>query len=619
MNITDYLVDYLKQGNNVEIPQIGMLAVKKVAAHYDVDSATFFPTTHTLEMTNQTVGNTAFVEYLAQKECVSTSTAERFLKNYGDALAAKIEKEGECRIGDLGVLKQTSEGCYDFLPMTNLNLGEQNNISSPISGVKYIADNGDTSDPFAIYEHPAADNQPEPEIVEPEPEPEHVQPEPIEEPEPEPVVEEQPIPVEPEPEPEPVQEPEPEPIVEEPIVEETMPVEPEPIESEEPSKPIENEQSAEEKEEPAAFAPEESNDTINTLKQLDAIEQSNGDDFFADNKKKKKKRGGCLKSILFTLLAIIILLACAFAIDHYLLNSKGRNWVADKTGMEQLKMTVEDETPFEPIPTNTTTSTENKTTTEEPTDTENEDSETLEAVDTETADYDLEAARDNITNRTFSLDGIRFDANEKAAATAEVMTNMDNYLTNYLKGRKQLKNKELFLEQVNAYVGNRFETLLPDDEYDPNALLTYRDYVRESNMDMLKRLKMCHKIGDIQGELMEKSLLDNLFDKMVEQNDLTVAPTPAPVAKHATTGASNIAVRETSKQGFDIIAHVTTSKATAQNYSANLKAKGCDAYVIEKNGLFYVSMGSADSRTAAEKKYWHIKEWYTGDISIKQW
>lgn len=613
MNITNYLVDYLKLGNNVEIPQIGILAIKEIAAHYDIESATFYPTTYTLEMSRQMLGDTAFVEYLAQKECVSVATAERFLKNYGDALAAKIEKEGECQLGELGVFSKTAAGTYSFQPQPNLNLGEKSQISAPVSGVKYFAEQA-AADPFAVYEQPFDEIQPEPEPI--------AEPEPVVEPEPEPVVEPEPA-VEPEPEPEPIVDEEPEPVVEpepEPVAEEPAPAEPEePAHPVEPEKPAEDkEEPATEKEEPAAFAPAENDDTISTLKQLDAIEHSDGDDFFADTKKKKKKKGGCLKIILFTLLGLIVVLACAFALDHYLLNSKGRNWVADKTGMEQLKMTVEEE---ETLPEVVTTKDNDAEQTEENIISTEEQENTDEASGKASKKIDP-ADRDNITNHTFSLEGITFDANEKAAATDEVMANMDNYLSQYLKRRNQLKNKEMFMSQVKSFVGDRFESLLPDQEYDPYALLSYRDYVRESYMDVLKRLKINHKIGDIQGELMEEATLDALLDKMIEDNGLTAAPQPLQKEKtqvQPQSARQNNTVRTDSKQGFDIIALVSTSKTTAQNESARLKAKGCDAYVIDKNGLYYVSMGSADSRTAAEKKYWHIKEWYKGDISIKQW
>ena len=35
MNITDYLVEYLKSGKAVEIPQAGVLATKEIEAHLE--------------------------------------------------------------------------------------------------------------------------------------------------------------------------------------------------------------------------------------------------------------------------------------------------------------------------------------------------------------------------------------------------------------------------------------------------------------------------------------------------------------------------------------------------------------------------------------------------------
>lgn len=48
-----------------------------------------------------------------------------------------------------------------------------------------------------------------------------------------------------------------------------------------------------------------------------------------------------------------------------------------------------------------------------------------------------------------------------------------------------------------------------------------------------------------------------------------------------------------------------------------LKGYGCAAYIIEINHGYYVSMGSAKTRTLAEEKQRRAKEWYDGDISIK--
>ena len=80
----------------------------------------------------------------------------------------------------------------------------------------------------------------------------------------------------------------------------------------------------------------------------------------------------------------------------------------------------------------------------------------------------------------------------------------------------------------------------------------------------------------------------------------------------------SVYVEKNSKQGFDIIAGFYLNKQTASRMTARLHEQGCDAYIIEKNDMYYVSMGSAPTRTKAEALYNHIKSWYDGDIVIKQ-
>ncbi len=78
-------------------------------------------------------------------------------------------------------------------------------------------------------------------------------------------------------------------------------------------------------------------------------------------------------------------------------------------------------------------------------------------------------------------------------------------------------------------------------------------------------------------------------------------------------------VEKESKMGYDIIAGFYLNKATAAKLTARLHDLGSDAYIIEKNDMYYVSMGSAKDRTSAEALFNHIKSWYDGDIVIKQW
>ena len=61
------------------------------------------------------------------------------------------------------------------------------------------------------------------------------------------------------------------------------------------------------------------------------------------------------------------------------------------------------------------------------------------------------------------------------------------------------------------------------------------------------------------------------------------------------------------------------NKNTAAKLTAKLHDLGCDAYIIEFSDMYYVSMGSASSQTAAEALYKHVKSWYDGDVVIKKW
>ena len=95
----------------------------------------------------------------------------------------------------------------------------------------------------------------------------------------------------------------------------------------------------------------------------------------------------------------------------------------------------------------------------------------------------------------------------------------------------------------------------------------------------------------------------------------------ANAAKQPTTAPYEEVVPEAptfknSKQGFDIVAGFFTSKKSANKCANQLKALGSDAYIISKSGGYYVSMGSAPTRTAAEALERHIKSWYKSDVKI---
>lgn len=394
-------------------------------------------------------------------------------------------------------------------------------------------------------------------------------------------MESEPTPV---PEPEPIPEPEPEPV---PEPEQTPIPEPEPI--------------PEPKQTPApepvkAFGDD---DTINTLHQLDAIDESDGSmEKEIKNKEKdkeKKKNGGFWKALLWILVILLVLLACAAVIDRYLFNSKGRDWALQQFNIER------------------------------PSSNKADAAETVEFA--APANYDKEAARDNLTNYTMSMQGLQFSDSEIISQRDEIIAEMTPYFKSYLKDLKQSDNEEIFIDQAGKYTEQRLREELADEEFHFQSLLNYKDYVREYMMPMLKDKQMKRKAVIIRSELLSYNTFERILSEVVPADELTPDPSllpkeePAKVAKKKADKPAPVAskVLTASKQGFDVIAGAYVNKSNADRQCIQLKSKGCDAYIINRYGMYYVSMGSAASRTEIEAKYDHIKEWYKGDVTIKKW
>lgn len=344
-------------------------------------------------------------------------------------------------------------------------------------------------------------------------------------------------------------------------------------------------------------------DTISKLHQLDAIDESDGSEEKAimDKRNKKnteKKKGGFWKVLLWILAILIILLACAAVIDRYLFNSQGRDRITQFfDGSQRHQITETEAAEFPELP----------------------------------ADYDREAARDNITDFTMTLDGLEFSDNDIDSQCDELVNNMKPYLLNYLKTLKQSDNEEVFVDQVSNYAGQRMRELLKDDDFQFQSLLNYKDYVRESMMPTLKEKMLRRNMYAIQTELLDHETLERILSEVVPADELT--PDPAQLAEEEAAERKAAATKKKadkpapitskvvteSKQGFDLIAGFSVNKGNADRLCSQLKAKGCDAYIINRNGLYYVSMGSGASRTEIEAKYTHVKEWYKGDVTIKKW
>nr|MCR5191991.1 hypothetical protein [Bacteroidales bacterium] len=335
---------------------------------------------------------------------------------------------------------------------------------------------------------------------------------------------------------------------------------------------------------------------LDALQQLEAIDNSNSEAVIQTQPKApKKKKGGFWKALLWIIIILILLLACAFVIDHYLCNSQGRNWLAQYIPVGSIDQEKQDEVP---LPANSDTN------------------------------YDRDAARSNVTDYTFSLDGLEFTDDEIREGSDNLLSTLSPFISKRLKAMKQSKNETTFMQQAHQYIEQRLSQLLSDNTFHPQSLLQYDDYVREANMPMLKSRKMQSKSTAIADEFINGKIIETILSQIdpgqtpvVENNEQTTNNTnkaanninnkkaPAPQTKFATS----------SKQGFDIIAGYTANVNNAISLCSKLKKSGCGAYIIERNGGYYVSMGSAASRTEIEAIYTHIKEWYTGDMSIKKW
>ena len=141
----------------------------------------------------------------------------------------------------------------------------------------------------------------------------------------------------------------------------------------------------------------------------------------------------------------------------------------------------------------------------------------------------------------------------------------------------------------------------------------------------------------MQKELLDMRVLDSILDRVVTELGLEPdagAPRTAEQVQQVKTeerkaienrkpkeepAPVKVNVEQDSRQGFDIIAGFYLDRASAARLTARLHELGSDAYIIEKNNMYYVSMGSAKNRTAAEALFKHIKGWYDGDVAIKQW
>ena len=86
MNITDLIVELLKEGQRVELPGIGTFASEVQAPRHDPQSQIYYPSTRNILFKKECSGDNAIVREIAQRECVNEDIAGQMWQNYVDAL-----------------------------------------------------------------------------------------------------------------------------------------------------------------------------------------------------------------------------------------------------------------------------------------------------------------------------------------------------------------------------------------------------------------------------------------------------------------------------------------------------------------------------------------------------
>ncbi len=258
------------------------------------------------------------------------------------------------------------------------------------------------------------------------------------------------------------------------------------------------------------------------------------------------------------------------------------------------------------------------------------------ATSTELAGKHFDAP--NVNSLTFNTDMLEYSGRDINRNTDQVCRTMADYVNAFLADQGYSNARPAMMDYVRQYADQRLNQLM-GTRMAVQRFIPYDDYVYQEAEPWLRKRYAYQSRGTVQGELMEQALMDQLLNRIIDDYGImpdnaqpatapaqpaaqqTAAATAQTTPKKTATPDENpvyVYVEKESKQGFDIVAGFYLNKATAAKMTARLHELGCDAYIIEKNEMYYVSMGSAPTRTKAEALYKHIKSWYDGDIVIKE-
>jgi len=239
-----------------------------------------------------------------------------------------------------------------------------------------------------------------------------------------------------------------------------------------------------------------------------------------------------------------------------------------------------------------------------------------------------------VNSLTYNCDLIDYSQRDIMRHGELVNRFMAEYIDLFLADHGYRSARAPMMDRVRSYSADRLSELL-GPRFAVQRLIPYTDYIYRYNEPFLKEQNGRRARVAVQRELMEGGALEGILQRLVDELGLQPdagAPRTAAAVKEVKQSERaavapkstsdeplNVNVEKGSKQGFDLIAGFYLDKNTAARMTGRLHAMGCDAYIIEFNDLYYVSMGSASSQTAADALYKHVKSWYDGDVAIKKW
>ncbi|MBR1834784.1 MAG: SPOR domain-containing protein [Bacteroidales bacterium] len=605
MNITDLIVEFIQQGNVVEFPGMGTLSSSNVSAHHDAATGTYHPARRTVTMVETLTGNKAIVRRIAEKECVTNEIAEQMWINYIAALKDKLQRNANGHeFPGIGSMRYVgSKVRFDAIEGLDLDAGKKH--EQPLENIATYTPKA-VADPFAAFDKPATAAAPAP-VVKEEPVPAPVVEKPVEtpapQPKPEPVKMEAPKVEEPKAEPVKAEMPKAEPVKVEtpksaaPQVDhlsevkrmlDEIPSSPkdakEARRAEKAAAKAEKEarkaaeearKAAEEAERNAAKAKEK--EAQKAAKEMAKSERAmlKAEEPKKQKKEQKKKKHGWLWVVIILLLLLLGAAAWWFFGKGHAPAAKGVSYAQEVELVYPEPFTAED--------------------------------------------YPL----------------LVFQEQDILYNVGHLHNYMEDYVHTFLAAHHFTNAFAAMMAKVDEYADGRLHELMVEG-YSPKRFFPHNNFWLKSHYVAYKSEAARYYRYKVQGELMDLDLLDDMLNDVVMTLGLradgfrqgrggdggaVAGAGRAQAAKPVSDKPYEEVVPEAptfknSKQGFDIVAGFFTSKKSANKCANQLKALGSDAYIISKSGGYYVSMGSAPTRTAAESMEKHIKSWYKSDVKI---